>query len=220
MTYSEYAIYDLDNTEAEIKSNVELAIQQQVNSISVPFALTKFCKLLVKGTNILVSNAIDYPLGISDTKTRNNAILNAIDNGAQKIDLVLQNSYLNLKKYDKLKQDISSNLEICKKHNIELCFYLEYRIFTHQSLIKACNMLYETGSINNVYVSTGHMLDNIDDNIIAVVLLKQKTNINTIFSGNIWTEQHVKTLIKNNINHIRFNNIYSAILYNKYLLSK
>jgi hypothetical protein len=64
------------------------------------------------------------------------------------------------------------------------------------------------------------MLDNIDDNIIAVILLKQKTNINTIFSGNIWTEQHVKTLIKNNINHIRFNNIYSAILYNKYLLSK
>lgn len=219
MTYLEYAIYDLDNTEAEIKSNIELAIQQQVNDISVPFALTKFCKLLVKGTNILVSNAIDYPLGISDTKTRNNAILNAIDNGAQKIDLVLQNSYLNLKKYDKLKQDIISNLEICKKYNIELCFYLEYRTFTHQSLIKACNMLYETGSINNVYVSTGHMLDNIDDNIIAVILLKQKTNINTIFSGNIWTEQHVKTLIKNNINHIRFNNIYSAILYNKYLLN-
>jgi len=219
MTYLEYAIYDLDNTEVEIKSNIELAIQQRVNVISVPFALTKFCKSLVKGTDILVSNAIDYPLGISDTKTRNSAISNAIDNGAQKIDLVLQNNYLSLKKYDKLKQDIYSNLEICKKYNIELCFYLEYRTFTHQSLIKACNMLYETGSINNVYVSTGYMLDNIDDNIIAVVLLKQKTNINTIFSGNIWTEQHVRTLVKNNINHIRFNNIYSAILYNKYLLS-
>jgi deoxyribose-phosphate aldolase len=217
MKYIEYALYDLDNNDVEIKSNLESAIQYQVNTISVPFALTKFCRVLTKGTNVLVANAIDYPLGISDTKTRNNAIENAIDNGAQKIELVLQNSYLSLKKYDKLRQDILSNLEICQKNNIELSFYLEYRIFTHQALIKACNLLTETGVIKKAYVSTGYMLDNIDDNIIAVILLKQKTNINTIFSGNIWTEQHVKTLIKNDINYIRLNNINSISLYYRYL---
>lgn len=215
MKYLEYAMYDLDISENELKSNIEMAIKYGVDAISVPFAITKFCKVLTKGTNIAISNAIDYPLGISDTKTRNIAILNAIENGADKIDIVLQNNYLNLKKYDKIRYDIATNNELCKKNNIELSYYLEYRVFTHQSLIKACNILMEI-PINNVYVSTGNMIDNIDDNIVATILLKQKTSINTIFSGNIWTENHVKTLIKNKIDALRLNNINGIGLYKTY----
>lgn len=215
MKYVEYALYDLDSSENEIKLNIETATLNAVDWISVPFALTKYTKNITKGTKTRVSNAIDYPFGISDINTRNCAISNAIDNGAEKIEIVLQNNYLNYKKYDKIRQDIKSNIEICKKNNIPLVYYLEYRIFTHQSLIKACQILMEY-SLDSVYVSTGHMIDNIDDNIIAAILLKQKTNINTIFSGNIWTEKHVATLIKNNINHIRLNHINGIVLYNQY----
>lgn len=217
MTYIEYALYDLDMPEAEIKTNIESAIRYGVDCVSVPFALTKFCKNLSKGTKTLVSNAIDYPLGISDTNTRNSAVSNAIQNGATKIDLVIQNNYLGYKKYEKLKQDILSNLEICQNNNVSLFFYLEYRIFTHQALIKACNLLLETNSIKNVYVSTGYMLDSIDDNIIATVLLKQKTNINTIFTGNIWTKNHIKTLVKNNITSIRTNTVNAISLFTESL---
>ena len=217
MKYIEYSAYDLDISENELKLNIESAIKYSVNSISVPFAMTKFCKSMTKGSNITISNIIDYPLGVLDTKSRNIAVLNAIDNGAEKIDIVLQNSYLSLKKYDKIKQDMISNAEICSKHNIPISYYLEYRIFTHQSLIKACNMLMEI-PIKDVYVSTGHRIDNIDDNIVATILLKQKTNINTIFSGNIWTENHVKTLIKNNINALRLNTIHSIAIYNQFVL--
>lgn len=215
MKYIEYALYDLDSSENEIKLNIETATQNAVDCISVPFALTKYTKSITKGTKTKVSNAIDYPLGISDISTRNNAVSNAIDNGAEKIEIVMQNNYLNYKKYDKIRQDIRSNVEICNKNNVPLVYYLEYRIFTHQSLIKACQILMEC-SLDSAYVSTGYMIDNIDDNIVAAILLKQKTNINTIFSGNIWTEKHVATLIKNNIDHIRLNNINGIILYNQH----
>ena len=212
MSYTEYLLYNLDYSDEETKKSIQEAIKYSVDCISVPFAYTKYCKLLTKDTPIKIANIIDYPLGLLDTQSRAIAISNAIDNGADKICVVLQNNYLNLKKYDKIRYDIKTNQEICSKSNIPINYYLEYRIFTHQSLIKACNILMEM-SIDTIYISSGYMLDNIEDNIIASVLLKEKTGINTIFSTNIWTKKHIELLTKNKIDHIRFSNINSLALY-------
>lgn len=214
MTYIEYALYDTDINEIELKQNVELAIINGANCISVPFAYTKQCRALAKDTPVIISNPIDYPLGLLDTPTRNTAILNSINNGAQKIEIVIQNNYLNFRKYEKIRQDIKSNLEICKANNVALYYYLEYRIFTHQALVKACGILQEFG-LNMIYPSTGYMLDNIDDNIIATVLLHQKTGITAIFSGNLWNDRHVESLKKNNIDSIRTNSINTLKLLGK-----
>jgi deoxyribose-phosphate aldolase len=214
MTYIEYALYDTDINEIELKQNVELAIINGANCISVPFAYTKQCRALAKDTPVIISNPIDYPLGLLDTPTRNTAILNSINNGAQKIEIVIQNNYLNFRKYEKIRQDIKSNLEICKANNVALYYYLEYRIFTHQALVKACGILQEFG-LNMIYPSTGYMLDNIDDNIIATVLLHQKTGITAIFSGNLWNDRHVQSLKKNNIDSIRTNSINTLKLLGK-----
>jgi deoxyribose-phosphate aldolase len=206
MKYIEYASYDIDTDENEIKLNIEKIKNFNINYVSVPYFYTKLCKTILKDTNIKVSNSIDYPFGISDTKTRNSAVLNAINNGAQKIELVFPNNLLANRKYDKIKTDIKTNKQICDDNNIELFFYLEYRIFTHQSLIKACNILKEN-DINFVYPSTGYMLDNIDDNIIATILLNQKSNITTIFSGNAWNKDHFSKLKKHDISFIRINTL-------------
>lgn len=212
MSYIEYALYHLDYNDQEIKQAVEEAITHSIDCICVPFAYTKYCKSLVKDNQIKIANAIDYPLGLLDSKTRKEAVINAIDNGAEKICIVLQNNYLNLKKYDKIRQDIKLGYDICAERNIPISYYLEYRIFTHQSLIKACNILMET-PIDTVYVSTGYMLDNVEDNIIASILLKEKTGIKTVFSTNIWTKKHVELLIKNKIDHLRFSHMSSVSLY-------
>jgi len=215
MSYIEYAFYNLDYDDQETKQAIENAIAYSVDCISVPFAYTKYCKTLIKDNKIKIANAIDYPLGLLDSKTRKEAIINAIDNGAEKICIVLQNNYLNLKKYDKIRQDVKLTYDICTEKNTPISYYLEYRIFTHQSLIKACNILMET-PIDTVYVSTGYMLDNVEDNIIASVLLKEKTGIKTIFSANIWNNKHIELLIKNKIDHLRFSNIHSLTLYKSY----
>lgn len=215
MTYIEYALYDLDYTEDEIKSSIDNAIALQVDCISVPYYLTKLCKTSVKNTQIKVSNPIDYPLGLLDTKSRNETIINAINNGVDSIEVVIQNHYLNYKKYDKIRNDILTNYNICKERNISISYILEYRVFTHQSLIKACNILLET-PIDTIYVSSGFLLDNPEDNIIATILLKEKTGINTIFTGNVWTKNHIQLLRKNNIDSMKFSSINAIKLYREH----
>lgn len=219
MIYKEYAIYDLDVSETEIKESAEKAIDLDISAISVPYFYTKLVKSVIGDRPIKTINAIDYPFGILDIKSRNQAISSSIDNGANGVSVVFQNNYLSNKKYDKLRQDIDSNLKICKSSNVTINFYLEYRIFTHQALIKACNLLLEFG-IEKVYVSTGHLLDDVYDNIIAVNLLKQKTAIQPILSSNIWTKDHVNMLNKNSVSHIRFNNINAIRIYNEFATDK
>ncbi len=211
MNYIEYAIYDIDFDENEIKTNIETAKTYRIQGISVPFYYLKFCKNLVKDAPIIVSTSIDYPMGLSDTKTRNSAISNAIDIGADKIEIVMQNNYLSNRKYDKIRSDIKSNIDICRANNIALHYYLEYRVFTHQSLIKACEILQEF-DIDTVYPSTGYMLDSLEDNLVASVLLNQKTGIKTIFSGNLWNKDHIKKLKNSHISHYRVNNLNALSL--------
>jgi len=206
MKYIEYNLNEIDYDENEIKLNIEKIKNSNIDCVSVPTFYTKAIKNLLKENKTIVSNVIDYPLGVMDTKSRNCAVLNAIEGGAQKIELVFPNILLANKKYDKIKNDIKTNKEICDDKNIPLFYILEYRIFTHQSLIKACDILKEF-SITNVYPSTGNMIDNIDDNIIATVLLHQKSNINVIFTGNIWNKEHFAKIEKHNICHIRTNSL-------------
>jgi deoxyribose-phosphate aldolase len=209
----EYSLFDIDNNENEIKTKIAEAIKYNISSIIVPFAHTKLCRSMTKNTNILVGNAIDYPMGFLDTESRNCAINKAIDNGAQKINIVIQTCLLANRKYDKIKEDIQKNYETCQSKGIELSYYLDYRTFTHQSLIKACSLLIEN-NIQKVYVSTGHFLDDPDDNLIAVILLKDKTKIQTIFNGNVWTKKHIDNLRKNKIQYMSFNNLYGIRLIN------
>jgi len=212
----EYNLCDLDSSDIEIKEKITKAINFDISSICVPYGYTKLCRSLIKNTTIVVANAIDYPLGLSDTNSRNSLITNAINNGAQKINIVMQNVYLANRKYDKIREDVQSNYKICQDKNVEITYYLEYRIFTHQSLIKACLLLLEN-NISKVYVSTGYMIDNPEDNIIATVLLNEKSKIKTVFSGNIWLKKHIDNLKKNHIMDMSVNTLEGLRLLNQYL---
>lgn len=206
----------MDNNENELKEKVSKAISYKVTEICVPYALTRHVRLVTKNTDIIVSNMIDYPFGLMDTKSRLSSIENAIKNGAQKINIVIQNPYLSFRKYDKIKIDLAQNYDLCAQNNIDISCYLEYRVFTHHALLKACNILLDN-NINNVYVSTGHLLDDPMDNLTACILLSKKTKINTIFTSNIWTEKQARYLQKNKITNFNFTNLRSIELINNYV---
>jgi deoxyribose-phosphate aldolase len=207
----EYHILDIDCSENEIKEKIIYALQKGIKSISVPQTYIKLCKILTKDMNVVVSTPIDYPLGLTDTESRCFMVQQAVRSGVKKINIVIQNHYLSNKKYDKIKYDIQKIYEVCQNNNIEVNYYTDYRIFTHQSLIKACTILLENG-IKNVYVSTSYFIDNPDDNIVATILLRDKTGINSIFTANVWNTRHIDNLIKNNIINVGTNSIESIKL--------
>lgn len=208
----EFEIHNLDLKDIEIKQYLTSIIKYNLDNISILPYYLKHAVKINQNSNTTISCPIDYPLGILDSKSREYEIQNAIKNGANKIDVVCPTMFLINRKYDKLREDIKKNLDICLSNNVEINYILEYRLFNYAFLSKIAEILYSMG-IKKIYPSTGHMLDCIEDNIIACNYLNQKTPIKCISTADAWTKQHIKNLIKYKIYGIRFKKLNALKLF-------
>lgn len=210
----ELALHHVDKKESEIKEMIIAGAKYQPDYISVFPALVKYCKRIVKD-NTKLSCPIDFPFGNLETDLRQQSIKNAIKNGAKKIDLMIPSLYLTCRKYEKIKQDMSANLEICKSHDIPMYCMLEYRVFNHQTLAKICEILKEIG-IEHFYASTGWMIDNLTDNSIACMYLAKKAKVNTIINGDVWRADQVQAISANQSYGVRFKTLHSLELWHEH----
>ena len=191
--YIEYYINTIDDKELDIKSIIDNVIKYPISAITAPHQQIKFIKK--NYGHLYLGSFIDYPMASCDSDRRQDLILDAVKLGINYVNITIPFYHIINRKYTKFREDISKNLEICKKHQIDLRYILEYRKFDHTILAKVCEILME-GGISIVYPSTGLFLDNIEDNIIACAYLQEKTGINTIVNGNIWKHDQIDPLMK------------------------
>jgi deoxyribose-phosphate aldolase len=212
----EYYINSIDEKDQIIKNNLDIAIQYGLDALVSSHNVIKSIK---KNYDTKLGVLIDYPISYNDILFRSKLIENSISIGIDFIVITVPFYLIVNRRYTKFREDINTNLEICKSANVDIRYMLEYRKFDHILLQKVCNVLKDCG-INTIYPSTGLFLDNIDDNIIACSYLKQKTGINTIINANIWTQKHVKALHKADATIVSTNQIESLYLLNKYNVSQ
>jgi deoxyribose-phosphate aldolase len=204
--YIEYCLYDLSANEHEVKETIAQALKYSVDGISVFPAYIKSIKSLL-GNDINLSCPIDYPMGLLDLKSRMIATEQAIKNGAKTIDILCPSVPLCNRKYDRFREDIKTIKDICLQNNVDLRYFLEYRIYSYELLYKMAQILCDFG-VTTAFPSTGYFLDDIHDNILATALINKKnSNINIIVNGNIWNKKHLDMIKKANLYGIRVNSL-------------
>lgn len=191
--YIEYYINSIDEKEIDIKNTIDQVVKYPINGILATHNEAKFIKKNFPHTN--VGSFIDYPIASNDIDRRQDLVTDAIKAEINYIAITIPFYQIVNRKYNKFRDDISKNLELCAKYNIQIRYILEYRKFDHQLLTKICEILLEKG-VNTVYPSSGLFLDNIDDNIIACAYLHEKSKINTIVNGNIWKSSQIDNILK------------------------
>ena len=82
---------------------------------STPVSL---CKELLEGTDIHVGAAISFPLGQTSIETKIFETQDAISNGADEIDYVINISALKEKNYDYIEKEMAEIVEICREANV------------------------------------------------------------------------------------------------------
>lgn len=209
MTHIEYCCYDYAINESETTLKVESAIKHGIKNIFIlPYSINYIrSELFSSNSDVRFGCPADFPYGLSDLKTRNCIVENlAKSNKISFIDLMIPTKAVTNRKYDKLREDIKSNLDICSQYNVHLRYILEYRIYSHDVLSKICQIL-KTLNIDTILPSSGMMLDDINDNIIACKFLQTKADIKAICNGNIYRQQNLDDAYKANLYGIRINNL-------------
>lgn len=222
MTYIDYACLDYSINELELEQNISIAIKHGIKNISVPaYSLSTVKNIIeIKEKNISLSCPVDFPYGLSDLKSRSFAVGQICSSPVpvKYIDLVIPTKIITNRKYDKFRDDIRNNIKLCNDANIELRYILEYRVYSHEVLAKVCQILTDLG-VKTIFPSSGTMIDDINDNLIACNFLMTKSQVKTIATGNIYNEKQINSVTKmQELFGIRFSNINNFLLYSNYQL--
>jgi deoxyribose-phosphate aldolase len=200
----EYCIYDRSPSEKEIVKEIEQVLNKGIKN----FCLFPYSVASLKNSGILkeinVCMPIDFPFGVMDLESRKSVIDNIMSTyKIQAIDIVAPSKALSNNKYSKLREDIDNMHEILSKYDpVDIRYVLEYRIFDHSVLARACQILKDK-NIHTILPSTGNMIDDISDNIIACKYLESKSRIKAICTGNVYHDKHLALLKKHEIAQIR-----------------
>jgi len=198
--YIDHTLLKPEATESQIIKVCEEAKEYNFASVCVNAYYAKLVSEQLKGTDIKTCVVVGFPLGATTKEVKAFETKQAIENGAQEIDMVINIGALKDKKYDVVKDDIKAVVEAAKgkalvKVIIETC------LLTQEEKVKACELAKEAGA-DFVKTSTGFSTGGA--NVEDVKLMRETvgTDIGVKASGGVRTTEDAEAVIKAGANRI------------------
>ena len=139
-------------TSDEIRKLCEEAKKYNFKSVCVNPVHVSLAKECLEGSDVLVCTVIGFPLGANTKEIKAFETIDAIKNGADEIDMVINIGWLKDQKYDLIENEIRTLKAACGdkilKVIIETCF------LTDEEKIKMCQIVTAAGA-NYIKTSTG-----------------------------------------------------------------
>ncbi|MCA1958333.1 MAG: deoxyribose-phosphate aldolase [Nitrospira sp.] len=141
-----------DATRGDVLRVCREAIEYNFSVIFVPPSYLAEAVAAVEGYSICVGVPIGFPLGGHTTKTKVTEAVEAVEQGATVLDMVLNISRLKSGDYDAVRQDIAEVVQATpdSEHKV----ILETCYLTDQEKMTACRLVVEAGA-DYVKTSTG-----------------------------------------------------------------
>ncbi|MDD3129217.1 MAG: deoxyribose-phosphate aldolase [Candidatus Izemoplasmatales bacterium] len=113
-------------TKNEIDQLLEEAKKYNFKSVCVNPTHVKYCYEQLQGTEVLTCTVIGFPLGANTVETKVFETLNAVSNGADEIDMVINIGKLKEKDYDYIENEINQVVKAANgrtvKVIVEICY--------------------------------------------------------------------------------------------------
>lgn len=135
----------------EIKEICNDAIKYGCASVCIPASFVKQASEYVDG-KIPVCTVIGFPNGYSTTATKCFEATDAVDNGAEEIDMVINIGALKDKKYDFILDEINAVKKACKGKLLKVI--IETCLLSYEEKIKMCEIVSQSNA-DFIKTSTG-----------------------------------------------------------------
>ena len=135
----------------EIKGICDDGIRYHTASVCIPASYVRRAKEYV-GDKLVLCTVIGFPNGYSTAETKVFETADAVKNGADEIDMVINIGYLKDKKYDLLLDEINRVKEACGGKLLKVI--IETCLLTDEEKIKMCRIVSESDA-DYIKTSTG-----------------------------------------------------------------
>ena len=135
----------------QIQKICKEGIEQKTDSISIPPSYVKAASAFVKG-QVPICTVIGFPNGYHTTETKVFETENALQNGADEIDMVINLGWVKDGLFDLVEQEIKEVKKVCGNHILKVI--IETCYLTEQEKKKLCQVVNRSGA-DFIKTSTG-----------------------------------------------------------------
>jgi deoxyribose-phosphate aldolase len=150
----DHAVLKAENTDADLAANAKMCIENGVFSMCVKPCDIKAAKELLKKSDVKVSCVLSFPHGADATPVKAFQAKQAIEDGTDEIDMVMNIGKFLSGDYEYVVNDIKAVVDIAHSHGVLVKVIQESGYLTLEQVAKACELSYEACA-DFVKTSTG-----------------------------------------------------------------
>ncbi|QOG32730.1 deoxyribose-phosphate aldolase [Enterococcus faecalis] len=149
----DHTILKPEATEAAVQKIIDEAKEYNFFSVCINPCWVAFASEQLANTDVAVCTVIGFPLGANTPEVKAYEAADAIKNGANEVDMVINIGALKSQQYDHVRQDIQGVVDAAKGKAL-VKVIIETALLTDEEKVKACELAKEAGA-DFVKTSTG-----------------------------------------------------------------
>ncbi|MGK9476644.1 deoxyribose-phosphate aldolase [Melioribacter sp. OK-6-Me] len=188
-------------TPDDIKKLCDEARTYHFASVCVNPCYVTLCRDLLRDSDVKVCTVIGFPLGATTTEVKKFEAEQALKNGAQEIDMVINVGMLKKGNYDYVFNDINQVVLTAKKYNAVCKVIIETALLTDEEKVKAC-LISKEAKADFVKTSTGFSKGGATAGDVALMKYVVGSSVGVKASGGIRTTEDAMLMIKSGADRI------------------
>ena len=197
----DHTLLKQDATPAQIKVLCKEAKEYSFASVCINPCYVSLCSDLLKGTPVKVCTVIGFPLGTTTTEVKQFETEQAINSGADEVDMVINIGQLKEGNYDYVEKDVRAVVNTAKRKNVLTKVIIETALLTDEEKVKASLICKKAGA-DFVKTSTGFSTGGATVGDVALMKYVVGRNIGVKAAGGIRSREDADALIASGADRI------------------
>jgi deoxyribose-phosphate aldolase len=192
--YIDHTLLKPTCTIEEIRQLCEEARTMQFFAVCVPPPLVRNARSFLKDSSVKIATVIGFPFGYSTAKAKIFEVQQALQDGADELDVVINLVALKNKVWSYLEQELKHIVEAVHKQDRLLKVIIESGILTNEEIIQCCE-LYAGLGVDFLKTSTGYAEKGATAEAVQLMRAHLPSDIYIKASGGIRTYEQAMQMI-------------------------
>lgn len=193
--YIDHTILKPTTTAADIKKICSEAMEFSFAAVCVPPYFVNEAFTLLKSSNIKIATVVGFPFGYSHYLAKAIEAEQAIKNGANEIDMVMNIAAFKNEDFDSLKKEAEAVSTLKQNKKFVLKIIIESGLLSDEEIIKCCE-IYENYPVDFLKTSTGYAEKGASVEAVTLMRKHLPEHIKIKASGGIKTFEFANALIQ------------------------
>ena len=191
--YIDYTLLKPESTKDQILKLCDEALECEFASVCVNPCWVRTCAERLQDSEVMVCTVIGFPLGATTSETKAFETKQAIANGADEVDMVMNIGALKAKDYDRVTEDIEAVVEAAQGKCVKVI--LETCLLNDEEIVKACECCVKAKAAF-VKTSTGFSSSGANPHVVQVMVDAVKGKCKVKAAGGVRTPEDMDEMIR------------------------